>query len=71
MRAALFHEFGGPDVIRVEAVATPQPGAEEVLVQVRAASLNHLDLWVRGGLPIETTLPRSCPPLAVFVSVAV
>jgi NADPH:quinone reductase-like Zn-dependent oxidoreductase len=58
MRAALFHEHGGPDVIRIEEVERPIPGPGEVLLAVRAAALNHLDLWVRRGLPIETTLPH-------------
>ncbi len=58
MRAAIFHEYGGPDVIRVEDVPRPEPGPGEVLVEVRAAAMNHLDLWVRRGLPIETTMPH-------------
>ncbi|HEX6693730.1 MAG TPA: alcohol dehydrogenase catalytic domain-containing protein [Longimicrobiales bacterium] len=36
----------------------PSPGAGEVLVRVGAAALNHLDVWVRRGLPIETTMPH-------------
>lgn len=58
MKAAIFHEHGGPEVVRIEEVDTPQPGPGEVLVQVRAAALNHLDLWVRRGLPIETVMPH-------------
>lgn len=58
MRAAIFHEFGGPEVVRVETVPDPRPGPGEVLVEVRAAALNHLDLWVRRGLPIESTMPH-------------
>jgi NADPH:quinone reductase-like Zn-dependent oxidoreductase len=58
MRAALFHEHGGPDVIRIEEVERPVPGPDEVLLEVRAAALNHLDLWVRRGLPIQTTMPH-------------
>ncbi len=58
MKAAVFHEFGGPDRVRVEEVPTPTPGPGEVLVRVRACSLNHLDLWVLGGLPaLKTPLP--------------
>lgn len=58
MKAALFHEFGGPERIRVEEVQTPTPGAGEALVRVRACGLNHLDLWVLGGLPaLKTPLP--------------
>lgn len=58
MRAAVFHEHGGPEVVRLEEVPRPRPGPREALVQVRAAALNHLDLWVRRGLPIETTMPH-------------
>lgn len=58
MRAALFHEHGGPDVLRIEEVPRPPPAAGELLVEVRAAALNHLDLWVRRGLPIDTTMPH-------------
>ena len=58
MRAAIFHETGGPEVVRVEDVERPRPGAGEALIRVRAAALNHLDLWVRRGLPIETTMPH-------------
>jgi len=58
MRAALFHEFGGPEVVRIEEVERPSPGPGEVLVRVVAAGMNHLDLWVRRGLPIETTMPH-------------
>ncbi|HEV7587379.1 MAG TPA: zinc-binding dehydrogenase [Longimicrobium sp.] len=58
MRAAIFHEHGGPEVVRIEELPRPAPGAGEVLLEVRAAALNHLDLWVRRGLPIETTMPH-------------
>ena len=58
MRAARFHTHGGPEVLRIEDVPTPRPAPGEVLVRVRAAALNHLDLWVRRGLPIETTMPH-------------
>ena len=51
MRAVRIHEDGGPEVLRVEQVPDPEPGPGEVLVRLRAASLNHLDLWLRQGLP--------------------
>ena len=58
MRAAIFHENGGPDVVRIENVDVPEPGPGAVLLRVEAAAMNHLDLWVRRGLPIETTMPH-------------
>ncbi|HEX8319216.1 zinc-binding dehydrogenase [Longimicrobium sp.] len=58
MRAAIFHDNGGPEVVRIEKVDRPSPGPGQVLVEVRAAALNHLDLWVRRGIPIETTMPH-------------
>ncbi|HEX6909940.1 MAG TPA: zinc-binding dehydrogenase [Longimicrobium sp.] len=58
MRAAIFHEHGGPEVVRIEEVPVPRPGPGEVLVQVRACAMNHLDLWVRRGIPIQTTMPH-------------
>ena len=51
MLAVRIHEDGGPEVLRVEEVPDPVPGPGEVLVRLRAASLNHLDVWVRKGLP--------------------
>jgi NADPH:quinone reductase-like Zn-dependent oxidoreductase len=58
MRAAIFHEHGGPDVVRFERVPVPTLGPGSVRVEVRAAGLNHLDLWVRRGLPIEIEMPH-------------
>ena len=51
MKAIRIHEDGGPEVLRYEDAPDPEPGDGEVLVRLRAASLNHLDLWVRKGLP--------------------
>ena len=51
MKAVRIHEFGGPEVLRYEEVADPKPRKNEVLVRVKACALNHLDLWVRKGLP--------------------
>jgi NADPH:quinone reductase-like Zn-dependent oxidoreductase len=51
VRAIRIHEDGGPEVLRYEEAPDPEPGAGEVLVELRAASLNHLDVWVRKGLP--------------------
>src|SRR4051812_46737750 len=51
LKAIRLHEDGGPEVLRYEDAPDPAPGTGEVLVSLRAASLNHLDLWVRRGLP--------------------
>jgi NADPH:quinone reductase-like Zn-dependent oxidoreductase len=51
MKAIRFHEFGGPEVLKYEDVPDPRPREDQVLVRVKACALNHLDLWVRKGLP--------------------
>jgi NADPH:quinone reductase-like Zn-dependent oxidoreductase len=51
VKAIRIHEDGGPEVLRYEDAPDPEPGPGEVLVRLRAASLNHLDLWIRKGLP--------------------
>ncbi len=51
VKAIRIHEEGGPDVLRYEDVPDPEAGEGEVLVRLAAASLNHLDVWVRMGLP--------------------
>ena len=58
MRAAVFAEYGGPEVVEVSRVPIPEPGAGEVRLRIEAAAMNHLDLWVRRGLPIETPMPH-------------
>ncbi len=59
MKAVRFHEHGGPEVLRYEDVPEPEIHADEVLVRVRACSLNHLDLFVRAGIPgIRYPLPH-------------
>lgn len=58
MRAAIFDEHGGPEVVEIRDVETPDPGPGEVRIRVGASGMNHLDLWVRRGLPIETTMPH-------------
>lgn len=51
MKAAVLTAFGGPENLRLETLPDPAPGAGEVLLRVRACALNHLDLWIRAGLP--------------------
>jgi NADPH:quinone reductase-like Zn-dependent oxidoreductase len=58
VKAALFSRHGGPEVIELHEIERPEPGPGEVRIRVRASSLNHLDLWVRRGLPIEIPMPH-------------
>src|SRR5215467_11058036 len=51
MKAIRFHEFGGPEVLKYEDVPDPRPRKDQVLVRVKACALNHLDLFLRNGLP--------------------
>lgn len=51
MKAVRFHEFGGPEVLRFEDIPEPVLRKDQVLVRVKACAMNHLDLWVRKGLP--------------------
>jgi NADPH:quinone reductase-like Zn-dependent oxidoreductase len=51
VKAVHIHDDGGPEVLRYEDAPDPEPGPDQVLVELRAASLNHLDIWVRKGLP--------------------
>jgi NADPH:quinone reductase-like Zn-dependent oxidoreductase len=51
MKAIVFHEHGGPEVLHYTEVAEPKLHSREVLVRVRACALNHLDLWARKGIP--------------------
>jgi NADPH:quinone reductase-like Zn-dependent oxidoreductase len=59
MKAVRFHEFGGPEVLRLEDVEQPTPGAREVRVRVAASAFNAADNGMRGGfLPIPVQLPH-------------
>ena len=51
MRAVRIHADGGPDVLVLEDAPDPSPGPGEVLIGLRASALNHLDVWIRKGLP--------------------
>ena len=51
MKAVRIHQFGGPEVLMYEDVPDPQLRKDQVLVRVKACSLNHLDVWVSKGLP--------------------
>ena len=59
MQAAVIREHGGPDHLVVEAIERPEPGAGEALVRVAACALNHLDIFVRRGMPgLPVPLPH-------------
>ena len=67
MRAVRIHGYGGPEVMRLDDVPVPQPGAGQVLVRVRAASVNPIDWKMRRGLlagifplTFPRTLGRDC-----------
>ena len=51
MKAVVFHEHGGPEKLQYEDWPEPQVKPDEVLVRVKACALNHLDIWVRQGIP--------------------
>jgi NADPH:quinone reductase-like Zn-dependent oxidoreductase len=51
MKAITIHEHGGRDKLRYEEIPDPEVGPGEIRLRVRACALNHLDIWVRRGLP--------------------
>ena len=59
MRAVVFRTHGGSEVLEYAEVPTPKPCAGEVLIRVKACSVNHLDLWIRQGIPAyQLSLPH-------------
>jgi 2-desacetyl-2-hydroxyethyl bacteriochlorophyllide A dehydrogenase len=54
MKAVVFHEHGGLEKLRYEERPDPQIKPDEVLVRVKACALNHLDIWIRQGIPAYT-----------------
>jgi NADPH:quinone reductase-like Zn-dependent oxidoreductase len=58
-KAVVFHEHGGPEVLKFEDVTEPQPKPDEVLIKVRASGCNYNDIWARRGLPgLKVILPH-------------
>jgi NADPH:quinone reductase-like Zn-dependent oxidoreductase len=51
VRAVRIHEDGGPEVLVLEEAPDPEPGPGQVLVRLHASALNHLDVWIRKGMP--------------------
>jgi alcohol dehydrogenase len=59
MQAAVLREHGGPEAFEVEEIERPEPGEGEILVRVLACALNHLDIFVRRGMPgVNLPLPH-------------
>ena len=59
MKTVLFHQHGGPEVLEYAEFPTPEPKPGEVLIRLRAAALNHMDVLVRNGWPgIKLELPH-------------
>ena len=59
MKTVIFKQHGGPEVLEYAEAPDPSIKAHEVLVEVKACALNHLDIWARGGLPgISIPLPH-------------
>jgi NADPH:quinone reductase-like Zn-dependent oxidoreductase len=59
MKAVIFNKHGGPEVLEYAEAPDPTIKASEVLVEVKACALNHLDIWARGGLPgVAIPLPH-------------
>ena len=51
MKAIVYHNYGSPDVLKCEEIEKPTPGDNEVLIRVRAASVNPLDWHFMRGTP--------------------
>src|SRR5262245_40902492 len=59
MKAVLFHAHGGPEVLQYEDAPDPKPGRGEVLLEVKATSINHIDIFLRRGMPgVRVPLPK-------------
>jgi NADPH:quinone reductase-like Zn-dependent oxidoreductase len=59
MKAVVFNQHGGPEVLQYVDVPDPRPGPGEVLIEVKATSINHIDIFLRRGMPgIKVPLPK-------------
>ena len=68
MKAVRIHNHGGSEVLKVDNLDIPKCTENYILVNVKACSLNHLDIWVREGLPgLPIKLPLIIESLAVLI----
>jgi NADPH:quinone reductase-like Zn-dependent oxidoreductase len=59
MKAVVFSRHGGPEVLEHRDVPEPKPGRSEVLIEVKATSINHIDIFLRRGMPgITVPMPK-------------
>ena len=59
MKAVVFDRHGGPEVLRSEDVPEPAPARGDVVIEVKAASINHIDIFLRRGMPgIKVPMPK-------------
>src|SRR6185295_11500484 len=59
MKAVVFSQHGAPDVLEYRDVPDPRPGHGEVLIEVKATSINHIDIFLRRGMPgVKVALPK-------------
>jgi NADPH:quinone reductase-like Zn-dependent oxidoreductase len=59
MKAVVFNQHGGPDVLEYRDVPDPKPARDEVLIEVKATSINHVDVFLRRGMPgITVSMPK-------------
>jgi len=58
MKAVQIHSHGGPSVLQCDEIERPVYKFDKVILEVKSVSINHLDVWVRGGLPgLSISLP--------------
>jgi NADPH:quinone reductase-like Zn-dependent oxidoreductase len=59
MKAVVFEQHGGPEVLKYKDVPDPKPQRGEVLIEVKATSINHIDVFLRRGMPgIKVPMPK-------------
>ena len=58
MKALVFDEYGGPEVLQWKDIDDPKPGPNDVVIEVKATAINYNDVWGRRGAPMEVELPH-------------